>query len=358
MTLFISSTLKWFLQLYHNHKRTFLFGLFYILLLQSIILSVTYQQFRHFDISDPRGVGDASYYLKMSHLDFNVNVVARYRPVVPLLAHALSSLFPKLNIYLSFYIINSQITFIASLLLLLICFRVGLSLLPSLLAPIIFLSSRTISIVVGTPHVDPLYFLAISVLFYLFVSRQLRLLLFLIPLLSVTKETLPAFFLFLFFTKMCKPLHVFASFLASVSLSSFVRQYIDHYTLSTSQAAHTASFIQIILSHTSTLLSTTLRLFTPEGLFDLCSVSFGFLTLLLPFAINSHLKGRLPITLNRSVLLVYPTFLFLSFVSGNLGRTFFATFPVTIPLILAYSSPCFPRLRTFINSQKVNPAIP
>ena len=291
----------------------------------------------------------------MAQLNFDVSVVARYRPIVPFLAYTLSKLIPFLNIASSFYIINSQLILFTSLIVGLTCFRLGLNLLPALIAPILFISSRTISIVVGTPHVDSLYFLSLSVLFYLYVTRKYNLLLCLMPFLVISKETLPIFFLFLFFAKKCNSLYVAASYLSSVTFSSVTRHYLDKYTLLSSPMAHTTGFLDIISSHIVNLSTTLPRLLTLEGLFDLFSVSFGLFTILVPFAIHSHIKLRLPISLDRAPLLVYPIFLFLSLISGNLGRTFFATFPITIPLILAFLVSIIPTQLTLKNQPQEDP---
>ena len=61
-------------------------------ILAASIYGTTYQQFRYFDLSDPRGANDSVSYIRMSHGDYQVTPVHRYRFMAPALAGALRPL--------------------------------------------------------------------------------------------------------------------------------------------------------------------------------------------------------------------------------------------------------------------------
>jgi len=92
----------------------------------------------------------------------------------------------------------------------------------------------------------------------------------------------------------------------------------------------------VFQSHTYAFWDNVSRLLTLQGLHDLqngCSL-FLFLAVV-GFYVNWKKKlYRIP----HLFLLLVPISLFLAFVSGDLGRMFFASFPVVIPYSLVFIS--------------------
>ena len=109
---------------FNEHTQRQLYGFVFLALTIVIILyGTTYQQFRHFDIDDPRGIADIYGYIDMAHGNFSVDPLHRYRPIIPWIAGAISNVIePSTNISastdaLSFYIVNFLFTVVAGIFL-------------------------------------------------------------------------------------------------------------------------------------------------------------------------------------------------------------------------------------------------
>lgn len=175
---------------------------FLALLIASVLYGTTYQQFRHFDLSDTRGIWDVHGYLEMAHGNFGVDPPHRYRPIIPWLAGALSSVIdPPTEALtsadiLSFYIINFTIMVAAGLFLFYFLMKVTGSVFLSFVGLMFFLSSRHTIIAGATPIIDSFYICAIAAFAWMVVTRRVLLLALTVPIMAWSKETMiPLLFL-------------------------------------------------------------------------------------------------------------------------------------------------------------------
>lgn len=316
-------------------KKQFFQYLVIVLSFFAILYGVTYQQFRHFDVTDPRGANDSISYIKMSHNDYNVSPVHKYRFVIPSMAKFVGLPLKKV-IHdeqeldkLSFYIVNFAFTFASSVLLLELLRRLGFEMWLSILGVIIFLSSRITILVTGTPLVDSFYFMSVVLILLLTLIGSSRYLALSMPLLALSKETIIPFLFIPLFTKMRTSKSYLISLAISLGLIYCTRHGIDRLT-----AHSNVDLFSIIQGHAKEFQKNTAAICSLGGLHD---IQNGF-SLFLVYAILGYCincKRRLyHIPMYFNVLI--PLCLFFALLSGNLGRMFFAGFPVVIPYVLIF----------------------
>jgi len=316
------------------------------LLLFCIILGfnygVSFQQFLHFDWTDPRGLSDASSYLAMSKGDLDVPEGHRYRIIIPFLVEHLRDLVQtiipvnQLNWLggidaLVFYIVNSFITSLAGLFLYIFLVKLKFDEKLALLGVFIFLSSRITILFTGGPLVDSLYFLAIIVIVYFCLTQRSLVLSLLNPLLILTKETtVPFLFLPLFIKTMNRKI---------ISISLFISFIIFFWVRSeiTARVSQTVSIKDplwdIIINHFASAKEIVMQsYFTVAGWHNIFSAFsifwlFAVLGMLLDFKkeekqVPQFLFWLLPATLGFTLL------------SSNTGRMVLSLFPLVIPYAL------------------------
>ncbi len=296
-----------------------------LVIIVSCLYGTSYQQFRHFDTSDPRGLSDSHSYIEMSHGNYEVKDIHKFRPLIPIMAGALQKV---LNTVirdqneadkLSFYMVNFGIVSLTAFLLYLILSHFGFRYEMAMMGVFFFLSSRIVVISTATPIVDSLYYLAIAGLVFLVEKRKLVHLSWLLPVMVLSKETfLPFLFLPLFIADFRKPTYALGIALAIVA-SIGIRVLIDSSTPSQS-----SGLIDIVLGHANNIIGKIRGTFSLSGLHDWQN-GFSFILVLSILGFRRDaLAGK------RSVpgylLFIIPISIFYGLLSGNFGRMLFTAF--------------------------------
>ncbi len=332
-------------QVNSQFKKSIIKFLFVIALLASFAYSTTYQQYRFFGVSNPQGINDSYSYLKMSNGDYGVNNHHRYRFVIPETVSLIKPLLKKVNIdsneidKLSFYIVNFTIIVISAYLLYSLIIELGLPFLAGIIGAFIFLSSRVSIISAATPLVDSLALFACIFVTYISTLKKSLLMVFSLPIIALTKDTS---FLLMFIPLISKEFRTsfyYISLSFSFSLVFFSRYIIDNLEsalLFDGNVGNTSLiYLNLVISHLKNMGNNFSYLFSLTGLHD---IQNGY-SLILVFAILGYLINRKEknITLSKEMLILIPIALFLSILSGNLGRIFFTfSFPTVIPLAVTF----------------------
>ncbi len=305
-----------------------------VLVVASALYGATFQQLRHFDIRAPHGSSDARSYIAISHGNWDVPPVRRYRPVVPALAAVVRA--PLAHLIadpveldkLAFYVVNFVFALATALLLFATLSVMGFDWKLALLGVMFFVTSRVTVASVGTPMVDSLYFLAVGIIVHLTLTGRATLLAFTMPLLVVSKETILPFFLLPLASRSTRGWKIVASIIVSLGVFGALRVLVDHEVAAT---RHVPLEVIVAGLAQSNVLESLRRLLHPAGVHDLLH-GFGILGLLAPvgfFLERRHRKWKIP----GFVLLPIPIAFGFALVSNNLGRMFFAAY---VPVI-AYS---------------------
>jgi hypothetical protein len=322
-----------------NAMRSIVVYLYLMAIICAVLYGVSYQQLRHFDVSDPRGASDSISYIKMSHGDYDVSRVHKYRVVVPLLARGLRSLLggsilseDKADVR-SFYAVNFVFVALCAMALFQLMCRLGFGIYLAAFGTLIFLTSRETVMATGTPLVDSFFIFSVAVTALLTLKGKIGFLSIILPFLFLSKETFyPVAFLPLM-TRKARSFTYAASIVVSFAVVYLVRHYVD--SLSNETASVATGFYVMVQHHLGTLSQNALRIFGPEGLRDFQSgYSIFILFALLGAFVNRkrHLYG-IPVFL----IVLIPLSIFYAFLSGNLGRIFFdSSFPVMIPYALIF----------------------
>jgi hypothetical protein len=302
---------------------------------------VSFQQFIHFDWTDPRGLGDSASYLAMSNGDSDIASIHRYRIIIPFLADCVRSVIqPFLSAdllhsidVLSFYLVNYLITSLAGLFLYL--FLVELKFKPerSLLGVFIFLGSRITILSTGAPIADSLYYLAIIVILYCCLTQRSILLSVLNPILIVTKETTVPFLFLPFFVKTMNHKLIILSLSFSFIVLFWVRNSV---TSILPNAVKTDDPILVtikshLLSGMENLSQSYFSLAGWHGLFSPFSVFWviAFFGAWLEFKkIDTHYQ------IPRFILWIIPITFGFTVLSSNIGRMLHSLYPLIIPYAL------------------------
>lgn len=299
----------------------------------SVLYGVTYQQYRHFNVDDPRGASDSLSYIRMAHNNHDaIPAFFRYRFLVPLAAHwvsvPLSHFIDDIGELdkLSFYIVNFLLSLSTSILLFLILNELKFDIYLSLLGVIIFISSRITILVTGTPLVDSLFYLSMLVIIFLILREKGLLLALCLPILCLSKELILPFL----FLPLLSNIRRSRCYILSLLISLFVlfcsRRIID------SLYADSTSFFSVLHWYTEQVLHNTSYLFTLRGLHDFQNGFSLFLFLSMAGAYINHKFKLYQIPLYFHLLL--PISLVFVVLSGSIGRMVFTSFPVIIPYAL------------------------
>ena len=148
-----------------------------LILLNSVVFSVSYNVYKHFDYTDPRGLDDSRSYLRMSLFAYaETSDVHHYRVIVPTAAGLLSRYIVKPLFAdfaseffkaerLSFWLINSLlVSLCAYIVFITLCEHYGFNFSISVITAIVFVTSRHVILITATPLVDSLLLLSIMLL--------------------------------------------------------------------------------------------------------------------------------------------------------------------------------------------------
>lgn len=293
----------------------------------------TYQQFRHFDTSDPRGVSDWDGYVAMSHGQFGppASDVHRYRPVVPWIASLVrpllsSSLTLDERERLPFYVTNFFFSLVAAVLLFELLLVMRFEPFVALVGVAMFTSSRITILATATPITDSYYLASIAAVLLCTVANRAGALAVILPLVVLSKETIMPFMLLPLLTGLRRSRLLYAGYASAAAVLIGSRMLIE------ARIAATRPFAEIAAEHVANVGTNLGALLSLRGVHDL---SAGY-SVFLPLAMVGYLWQRrrrsraVPLVLDLCV----PIALALGLVSGNLGRLFFSSFPVVIAYAL------------------------
>ena len=326
-----------------------LYGLVFIgLLIATILYGTTYQQYKHFDISDTRGIADVHGYIKMANGNFGVDPPHRYRPLIPWLAGAISSGLENpadmqsATDALSFYIVNFLFVLAAGIFLFYFLINITGSLLLSFIGLILFLGSRHTIIACATPITDSFYLCSIAAFAWLVVTKRVFWLALSIPLMVWSKETMiPLFFLPFVNRDFWKWYYVLGVISAFVSLWALRFLVGELYTEQIAQYESTVvsinrwatnSILVIFFVAWNGIRETGENILTFRWFH---SVQTGFF-LVLPMAIAGiiiHAKRKQKV-IPLPIILILPVSIVYQLVNEAGGRSLFTGFPVIIAFAL------------------------
>ncbi|GAB4379702.1 MAG: hypothetical protein Kow0042_29360 [Calditrichia bacterium] len=306
----------------------FLYILFFF-----VIIGGAYTVYLHFDYTT---VPDMRSYMKMAEGNFQVNLIHRYRPIVPLLAKLVSLPISEVYTYLwphrpesdwplrlGFLIVNSSILALAALLIFRTCRAYGILPFTALLVVFFILISRCALYISGLPRVDSLYFLIFALTLYGLKVNSKPALIFSILVGPFAKES----FIFLaplifFWGKIDKKIQI-ALFALAGALVLGMRYGIDQ-LVGTDQTEN----LSIAFLHLHNLSYTLFRIFSIRGIGELFSV-FGVLYLILFIGFTGGKRERkkwtayLDVPVNGLLIVV----VLHMFLSGDIGRMSFLAAP-------------------------------
>ena len=308
------------------------------LIFAAVLYGASYQQFRWFsyEYAAALKLGDTESYREMLHGNYDVDTIHKYRFVIPSAAAIIHQALEgdisndETLDKVSFYVLNFAISLVAVILFYLTLLKMGFTWQLGLLGGCLFLANRIMVITVGTPMVDSIYFLSISVIVFLILYERVWTLALLLPLLVLAKETiLPFLFLPLCFQATRKP-SVLVSVIGSIILLKLGRDYIDIMTVP--EHMQSGTFFRLVVEHLPNIPENFVKTLTPVGIYMFLN---GF-TLVFPFAVYGgilQLKNK-PYAIPWPLYLCLPIAYGLALLSGSLGRMFFASFVIVIPLAL------------------------
>ncbi len=294
----------------------------------------SFPYFRQYDLRNPEWNVDARDYVRMSHGDFDVFPVRRYRPLVPALAAVVRVPLvpvvadPVLRDRLAFYVVNFAFALVAALALYAILRTLDFSWATSLIGMLLFVASRVTVTSVGSPIVDAPFLAAIAVVLLLTLRGKPLLLGAAMPFLALTKDAILPFLLLPLLDRRSRKWAVVAGIGAAFAVTLGTRWAIDH-AFPLEKVASLGDVAAYL--YRGNVLRSLQRLGTLAGVHDLLH-GFG---LLAPLALGAIAIGRVRRSrpLPPVLLATVPIAFAYALLSFNLGRMFFAAF---VPVI-AYS---------------------
>ena len=320
----------------------FIYKFFILIIFLSIAYSTSYQQFRYFDINNPRGITDTRIYIKMAEGDYGVSPTHKFRFLIPKTVSILKPLFGNINstninninesksnenLKLRFWIVNIGLTTLTAYLLYNFQKLIGLNEIGSFLGSLIFLTSRNTIVNTGVPLVDAGQNFAIILLVYFMQLKDSLKISFALPLIILMKETLYPLVFITLLKKNFRNYSVIISLAISISLVIISRHYISN--ISEVSVEYDISLYDNFKIHSGKLLN-NLTDFSFRKIHNLIFYSFSFFTFaaLIGFFIN--LKERV-IKIDKEVFLLIPYCMIISVLVLSPGKIIFMTFPIIIP---------------------------
>jgi len=320
-----------------------------LLIFAAALYAVSYELFRHFDLTKWDAFSDAKWYLLMAgESDEILSNIHKYRQIIPLLVEGLSNTdliiflenyFPPnypddlLRVRLAFYILNFIFSLGAAFLLYQILCELGLGNTLSIIGGLLFISSRTLGYSTSLPLVDAGFFFSISFFVYINIANKPKYMSAVFPILVLIKEVIMPFFLLGLLIKRNRNLWYYFVLVASLIIYLIFRVLADT-AISMEQMNSISSssvlFFEIITNHLLHVWSNLQTIFSLRGLHNLFhGFTFIFILSIFGMVIVWRLKE---ITLQLYIFLISVILLslLLALMSGNLGRLFFSAF---IPVI-------------------------
>lgn len=325
-----------------DKKLIFKFFLFITFL--SITYSTSYQQFRHFNVDENRGLRDQVSYRKMSWNNYDVSTTHKYRFIIPKAVSYIRPLGKFLKpksvesrdvelTKISFFVINALITSFTSFLLFYYLSSLNIELSGSLIGCFVFITSRSTIVNVGVPMIDAGQNLAIIVISYCILKNKVKNLSFWSPILILTKETIaPLLFLPLSKKNFRIPIFIISLILAATSMI-ISRNYIDNISITEISSNKESGYIfDILIFYFRKNINNLGQIFSLSGLHNLIFSSYSFFLIFGVIGFFENNKKRI-LNIPISIKTILPYSIILGFISGDIGRMFFMSFPVFIPYI-------------------------
>ena len=312
------------------------------LLLASALYGSSFQAFRTFDIRGPLASPDFQSYLAMSHGNYDVFPVRRYRPIVPSLAAAVRGPLARFVAdplrldLLSFYVVNFAFALAAALLLYGTLVALAFDWRLALLGAMLFVTSRVTVASVAAPLVDSLFFFSVAAIAWLTATGRSTLLAFAMPLLALSKETLLPFLSLPLFNRDTRTWKVAVSIGASIGAMFALRAFIDAQVMAP-QALSLGDMVGLLAREN--IPQSLAKLARPAGIYDLFN-GFGFVALLALLGWIEERRGKVR-KLPAWLVLSVPVAFAYALVSFNLGRLFFAAYVPVIAYALLFVERCF-----------------
>jgi hypothetical protein len=324
-----------------------------LVLLASGLYGVSYQQFRHFDFNDPRGLSDTREYIEVMQGDYESTVLARHRFIIPMLARKARAVFPAAaggdtdGIALAFYAVNFIIMLATVFVFHLTLGTMGFAWMNRCLGACLFLASRVTVFSSAVPMVDSLYFFGISLLTFLIVSGQLRWLPYLNPLLLLCKEVMLPFLFVPLLERRFRNRAMFISLAACGALLWLLARYAA--SLGSAQAPHHSLFTEAWQGLLNNHISPG-RLLSPSTWHG---ALYPFSGLLILAALGYRIHRRAPrYNIPACLHAFIPICLFYTFcLTKGAGRNLFPLFVLVIP----YALICIENLAPASSTQETHP---
>lgn len=334
-------------------KKGIIYWLLILLTISSLVYSTTFQQYKFFKLENNIGLKDAKSYIEMSRNNYKTaDQIHRYRFIIPKAVSLLrenniisnlskfnrgkESNEDKVTIFL-FYIVNLIFTISSAFILFLFLEKVGLKSIGAAIGTVIYITSRVTIISTGAPLVDSAQFFAIFLTVYLSYCKKLQPLVLLNPILVLTKETFFPLIFLPYFKKSFRNYKYLLSTLVSIISVVFSRKIINNlaYLNSIDENNKESLLNTISNNHLNSIFNHFKFIFSPNGFHDFIFSPYAFFLPmgLMGYFLNKKLKV---IKIPSFYFLLIPYSLFLSLISGNLGRMFMISSPVIIPYSAFY----------------------
>ena len=320
-------------------QRWLKYGVVYIFIIAALYGS-TYQQFRHFDVTDPRGANDSGGYVRMSYGE-HLSGHKQFRIIVPRLAAVIRLVIvkfvPKSTNYasidsLSFYIANFFFSSLAAFIFFLFLQNLGFSFFLMLLGIYMFCASRLVVLATGTPLVDSVFYLAIALLAFCIQRKNSILLVVCFPFMLLCREAMLIYVGVMICEKAFRKWHIFLAIVLGFILYNIIRWQIGFSQASIDAGIVKDPVFQSLIRHGADTFVNLKRYLTLSGWHNLLC-GFGPFIIFAVIGVVDHLKGK-KYEITFSLWLFIPISLAFTLLSSNFGRMFFPTFVIVIPLAL------------------------
>ena len=299
----------------------------------SILYGASYQQFRHFDTSDPRGVDDSLSYLKMARGDYQVDGYHRYRFIIPStvgLVSRVTNLTSEIGVRWIFYFVNFSLLILTALVFFHFLQALKFNGFLSIIGVAIFLTSRITVLAAATPLIDSIYFLNVMVVIFLILTNRFNLFFLFMPLTLISKETLlPFLFLVVFKEEFWANKKNIAKFIAAL-VCAFVVFILSRKFIQV-DGEKAKGIGQLILALLPNIPEVLRAIMSPQGIFNIFNGMFlTYLLSLYAYFVNK--MDHLPRFLKFYVFI--PLVFMLIGGGVHMGRHLFIIFPVAISCAL------------------------
>jgi hypothetical protein len=211
----------------------------------------------------------------------------------------------------------------------------------SLIGIFIFMGSRIAIIATATPLVDSYFYFSIALLFFLLYKKpkdntkpNLFALAFLLPIIAISKEVIIPFLFLPYLTRHKGKFVYTLSVVVSLIIVWQMRNWISHFPGRLALAADSENTLSgIIIGHASNMFFNIKMMLRPSGIHSVLN-GFLFFYLIALEGFRLSIFKKVSFRLDLAILLIVPLAIFYMILSGDFGRMFFMTFPVTVPYAL------------------------